>query len=250
MKFRVLVLLSVLALSLQAAQITNGSFETGDLTGWTVTGNVFPVVNPTTGLVNVLATNQWGTFAAQDGTYFAEISNSPAVNTPPIHDFSSLSTGTFFINPGATLSFTYDFLTNEFTDGLDYAQVVVLGSSGQVVLATYTPFMTNQSGGCTITPAAAPDGSTVCAETGWTPTTLSLSAFAGQNVRFAFQVFDSFPNGSSSAQDNGVDSVLLLDAVSGTGLAVAQTIPEPTTFLLCGAGIAAALLRVRKSRKA
>ncbi len=225
MKFRVLVLLSVLALSLQAAQITNGSFETGDLTGWTVTGNVFPVVNPTTGLVNVLATNQWGTFAAQDGTYFAEISNSPA-------------------------SFTYDFLTNEFTDGLDYAQVVVLGSSGQVVLATYTPFMTNQSGGCTITPAAAPDGSTVCAETGWTPTTLSLSAFAGQNVKFAFQVFDSFPTGANSIQDNGVDSVLLLDAVSGTGLAVAQTIPEPTTFLLCGAAVAAALLRVRKSRKA
>src|SRR5438552_7938577 len=99
LKFR-LFAAGILAASLvQGAGITNGGFESG-LTGWAVSGNVFPAGNPNTGLVNVLGGADWTGFSPQEGSFYAELSNSPLVNDPPVQDFSKITSGMYFVTPG------------------------------------------------------------------------------------------------------------------------------------------------------
>ena len=242
--------------TLQGATIQNGDFATGDLTGWTKSGNVFPAANPTTGLVNVLPDSTlWGGFTnfplpgVLSGGNYAEISNGVGgVNLVPIQDFSMLTTGLYFVTPGGggTISFLYNLLTDEFPTGADYGKFSVLDASNQELSSTLYPISAiDQNGGCT--EVAAPDGTTICAASGWIQQTFSLAAFEGQNVKFAFSVWDA---ASSDTPDNSIDSALLLANVQATGLDVpGRNLPEPATFVLGGSALLAfSLLRRRAHR--
>lgn len=254
MKFKLIGFCVACSLALQAASIQNGDFSSG-LTGWTVSGNVSPSGNPTTGLVNVLPDNTvWNpsaTFPLPNpltGGNYAEISNSPNVNTVPTIDFSSLSTSLYYVTPGGggTLSFIYNLLTDEFPTGADYAIFSVLSSTNTVLFSqTYPISAINQDGGCT--EVAAPDGTTICAASGWINQNFSLAAFEGQNVKFDFSVFDAV---SVDTPDNGFDTALLLANVQGTGLGepVFTAAPEPATFVFGGSALLALYLRRRASR--
>jgi hypothetical protein len=228
---------------LNGATITNGGFESG-LTGWSVSGNVFPTATPTTGLVNVLGAADWTGFSPQEGNFYAELSNSPQVNDPPTQDFSKITSGMYFVTPGAngSISFVYNLLTNEFDNGLDYAEFRING----VLVQKYLVSAISQAGGCTVA-TAPPDGSSVCVESGWINQTFFLAPFEGQNVNFSFGIFDDFSSDPGLTSDNQFDSVLLLDSISATGIEVpgAPQIPEPSTILLTATGILGALLRMR-----
>ena len=244
LKFRILAFGVLTASCLSAASITNGGFESG-LTGWTVSGNVFPSASPATGLVNVLNATDWTGFSPQEGKFYAELSNSPDVNTPPIQDFSRLTTGLYFVTPGShgSFNFIYNLLTNEFSTGLDYAEFRINGSLVRKYLVSSIP----QDGGCPVT-TAPPDGSTVCVQSGWINQSFSLTPYEGQNVNFSFAIYDDFSSDPLLTQDNQFDSVLLLDSITATGLAAAggTQVPEPSTVLLTAAGIAAVILRGRR----
>jgi len=245
---RGILLFGLLAACLNGATLTNGGFESG-LTGWTVSGNVFPSGSPTTGLVNVLGGADWTGFSPQEGNFYAELSNAPSVNNPPVQDFSLISTGPYFVTPGSngTIDFVYNLLTNEFDTGLDYAEFRVNGFLVQKYLVSDI----SQAGGCTVN-SAPPDGSTVCVESGWINQSFSLAPYEGQNVTFSFGIYDDFtrdPQGNPDlTSDNQFDSVLLLDSISATGLAdaAAPQVPEPSTMLLTAGGIVAALLARRR----
>ena len=246
-KFRIFAFGLLAASCLNGATITNGGFESG-LTGWTVSGNVFPSASPVTGLVNVLGGADWTGFSPQEGNFYAELSNAPDVNAPPIQDFSLLSTGPYFVTPGGNgkIDFAYNLLTNEFDTGLDYAEFRING----LLVQKYLVSDISQAGGCTVS-TAPPDGSTVCVESGWVNQSFSLAPYEGQNVTFSFGIFDDFttdPN-SNLTTDNQFDSVLLLDSISATGLNLeAPPVPEPSTMLLTAGGIVAAILRTRRHR--
>ncbi len=253
MKLCIISLGFLLMPGLQAATITNGNFSNG-LIGWTVSGNVSPTVNPTTGRVGVLPDstvwNPGTTFVLPSpytGGNYAEISNGPgAINPLPAPDYSMLTTSSAYYvipNAGGQISFLYNLLTDEFPTGTDYATFQVLDSANHALFTQKYPIsMINQSGGCT--EVAAPDGSTICASSGWLTQQFSLAAFYGQNVKFAFSVYDAV---STDTPDNSVDSVLLLANVQGTGLST-TALPEPATFVLGGSALLAlASLRRRAS---
>jgi hypothetical protein len=247
LKFRLLAAGMLAASLLNGATITNGGFESG-LAGWAVSGNVFPSASPSTGLVNVLGAADWTGFSPQQGSFYAELSNSPLVNTPPTQDFSKITSGMYFVTPGAngSISFVYNLLTDEFDNGLDYAEFRING----VLVQKYLVSAISQAGGCTVA-NAAPDGSSVCVESGWITQSFFLAPFEGQNVNFSFGIFDAFTNdplnNPNLTTDNQFDSVLLLDSISATGIDVAQLsqAPEPSTILLTATGILGALLRLR-----
>lgn len=241
MKFRIFAFGVLAASCLNGASITNGGFESG-LSGWTVSGNVFPSASPATGLVNVLGGADWTGFSPQEGSFYAELSNAPDVNAPPIRDFSLISTGPYFVTPGSngTFGFVYNLLTNEFDTGLDYAEFRING----FLVRKYLVSGISQAGGCTVT-TAPPDGSTVCVGSGWVNQSFSLTPYEGRNVTFSFGIYDDFTNDPLLTQDNQFDSVLLLDSINATGLESPQ-VPEPSTMLLTAGGLAAAILRAWK----
>ena len=241
MKFRIFAFGVLAASCLNGASITNGGFESG-LSGWTVSGNVFPSASPATGLVNVLGGADWTGFSPQEGSFYAELSNAPDVNAPPIRDFSLISTGPYFVTPGSngTFGFVYNLLTNEFDTGLDYAEFRING----FLVRKYLVSGISQAGGCTVT-TAPPDGSTVCVGSGWVNQSFSLVPYEGQNVTFSFGIYDDFTNDPLLTQDNQFDSVLRLDSINATGLDASE-VPEPSTMLLTAGGLAAAILRARK----
>ncbi len=244
LKFNLFAFGVLAASCLNGASITNGGFESG-LTGWTVSGNVFPSANPTTGLVNVLGAADWTGFSPQEGNFYAELSNSPAVNDPPIQDFSLLSTGPYFVTPGSNgnIGFVYNLLTNEFDTGLDYAEFRING----LLVQKYLVSDISQAGGCIGT--TPPDASAVCVQSGWINQSFSLTPYEGQNVTFSFGIYDAFSQDPQLTQDNQFDSVLLLDSITASGLADPQApqVPEPATLLLTAAGIAAVILRNRNT---
>ncbi|MFV2072244.1 MAG: proprotein convertase P-domain-containing protein [Thermoanaerobaculales bacterium] len=121
------LVLGLLLASAVAAQITNGGFEDGDLTGWTVTG---------LGGAEVLqAGNLTPPIAAPEGSFFVLVSTGP--NDRPgtadadiddngimDHDITTLRQNFTIASPGQTLSFRWGFLTREADQPAQYDDVL------------------------------------------------------------------------------------------------------------------------------
>lgn len=118
------------------AQVTNGSFETGDQTGWSGAGDV-------------TVEGSFGATLPSDGSFMAVVSSDSGVNIPDntLESFLGIPPGTldgmgngdaidgsavhqfFFANSGEHYAFDWDFVTNEPTPSAnnDFAVVVIDG---------------------------------------------------------------------------------------------------------------------------
>jgi hypothetical protein len=156
------------------ADITNGSFETGTLAGWTATG--------------VRAVIGTGGGGPADGLFQAYLDTSPSdTNLAP--QVSTLSQ-TFF--GGGVVSFSWNFLTNEDLGGsfVDNAFVTVDGDT-TILADTFASFVPSTLGG-------------YADMTGYHDLQINLGSLGMHTITF----------GVRDAVDGGVDSALLIDKVT------------------------------------
>lgn len=219
----VVVLALAMVQSAPAALVSNGSFETGDFTGWITTDNpvpLWPLSVQTAGSANTFGW-PWSS-TPTDGTYVA------------FSGFDGGEPGTISIAQDvgvvtdATDTLTFDYraawdLAN-FCDGCTGRSfdVIVEPAGGGAPLATFN-FIT-----------ATPE--TIVLDTGALSGIVDLSPFVGTDIRvtFALTVPESF-TGPAQWQ---LDNVTL----------VAEAVPEPGSLSLLGLSLAGlAALRRRKT---
>jgi hypothetical protein len=250
MRLLIVPVVFVLASMSAHADIINGDFELGNLTGWTPAGNF----NSGLGNVQVLASGQFAsnsgpsvTISAPQGSFYALLSNGPG-GTPG--GMSTLTSVPYVVAPGADISFLLNFFTNEFPTTMggspDFYDVFVLPQAGPTAtLASGDVDGAQQSTGvdCISAFLVTPDGSTtVCTDSGLQAfTNLSLNAYAGQIVRFQFLVSDP-------PTDAFFDSALLVDGVHGNGLTpfVQGAVPEPRSWILVLTAVCLPYLYLRR----
>jgi hypothetical protein len=181
------------------ADLTNGSFETGDLTGWTA--------SPTS-LVSVVTsyTGSGPTFLPTDGNYFAVLSAGAGPNT-----FTLLSQ-TFAAGAGSKLSFDQFFQANDYLPYNDnaYAALKASGSGATVATLFYSDVASVGDFG----------------HTPWTHVNYTIAAAGSYYIEFGVENY--IDNAFSSA--TGVDNVHLSSVPEPSTLAVAGA------AILLGAG--------------
>jgi MYXO-CTERM domain-containing protein len=232
----ILVALTALATPTQAFGVSNGSFETGSFTGWDTLSSGNQAVLDNTAICGS-TTPCSGT--PTNGTSAALLNTPGAANVSSLETFLGLTPGTliasnvtggsaisqtFTLDTAGTLSFTWNFLTNETardtTPNNDFASYFLS--------STETPL------GNALSNSLVGSGTQLFdAETGFN--SVSLSLLAG-TYTLKFLVAD---NGDITGQ-----SGLLVDNVSF------QPIPEPATTSWLGGALAlgvSARIRRRKS---
>lgn len=234
MSTRVLLLAIFCALAapvLAQAQVTNGGFETGTLAGWTLTGSGHASdasfgVTPTVGLYDGYIENS-GNFTAAAPVVVAALGVPPsaimALGIGAAPTTGSAISQVVTVSAGDTLTFDWNFLTDELDESAIYNDYAILTiDSAAFLLASR-----NSSTFNTVSPPAGFDG-----QTGWHSDFYNFGVGGTHTVGFA--VFNVI--------DGGHNSVLLLDAIS-------LPVPEPGTLVLLGVGVPLLLLaRIRGRR--
>ncbi|MGD1806050.1 PEP-CTERM sorting domain-containing protein [Dapis sp. BLCC M126] len=197
-----------------ASAIVNSSFE-NDFTGWSTIGSTS------------IEDGSFGT-TPSDGDFNALINSNGGVDESAINAFLNLASGdiesflgsdatgsaikqTIFAKAGDTLTFDFNFLTNEFTPDYLFNDSAFVSISGLNILAdTNSNFITS------ITPFSE--------ETGYQSFSYTFSETGNYTLGF----------GAVNVGDDAVNSGLLIDNVELTST------PEPTTILglfatACGA---------------
>jgi hypothetical protein len=208
------ILLGVVLCLCPAARsnITNGGFETGDLTGWTGAGTVDAVTWELSRdtLLNGLQPPWDGTWDPTEGSYFASLWSTDNAGT----DFSSLSQ-TFTANAGLVLQFDYFFDFGDYAPFYDTAVGTLTWSTG-----TLTLFEHNTPG------HELADDENI----GWTTISYGLPATDTYTLEFRTEDYDGT-----------WESILGVDNVHNV-----QVIPAPGAILLGTIGVSlVSLLRRR-----
>jgi len=219
--------------------ITNGGFETGSTSGWSMSaassGNVTGSCNLAFGALAVASgclsgTNPTaGTYAAYSSTSFPSINNSTGKWTDTISQNFFIPTGITISN--ATLSFIYT-ITGSGTGAFRGVTVQVRVLAGSTVLASQT-LLQNPSNSGTVP---------------WTADSFNmtsiLAAHEGQTLTLQFSssalyVTSSAPVSRSTALITGFDNI---------HLNVTQPVPEPPAVLLMASALGLGLLSRNRSR--
>jgi hypothetical protein len=228
-----LIVVSALLLSLQAqAAIVNGGFETGSYTGWSTIGN------------NAVVTSAFGTGPVEGAFQSLSTTGAGSASQSALETLLGLGAGTLdlfgngnvfegsaikqtiSVRAGETLSFSWNFLTDEFTPDStfdDFTFFVALNGIVSELADTGFPVFVNS-------PTAFFE------ETGFfTETLLNSSA---RTFTLGFGVVD--------VGDTIVNSGLLIDAVRIGSVSV----PEPGILSLMAVGLAGlAIWRLRGDAK-
>lgn len=215
----------------------NGSFETGDLTGWSSVGN---------GSIQVLRFGQLGPLTPVSGRYFALVGNGPGdVGNDGNPDMGLLQSNSFTVSHASSLEYSFDFLTSEFTGidadptHLDSFAISLLpqgGSpiqleSGDVSSLSFLPIDQGNA-------VAAPDGTSLIDHLGMQAGTYFMLP---GTYSLLFQVND--------AGDGSFDSAILADDVR---FVEANNVPEASSLAYLIAGLMAMMVvrrRIRYPRK-
>jgi hypothetical protein len=210
--------------------LSNQGFESGNLSGWTATGSVTASGGTVIG--------QW-TVTPAAGSYMAWL-DSNDILVPDLETFFGLSAGTlssglpspdgsptdgagiyqdFTGNAGDTVTMYWAYVARDFEPYNDPAFAVIRGPGG---LQQVTVLASIYSGGTTVGDFGA---------TGWHAFTYVLPSTGSYRLGF----------GVVNTSDSALDGALFLDnAASGS------QIPEPGTFFLFAAGLAAAVFLRRR----
>jgi PEP-CTERM motif len=232
MPTKTLLLMAVCAVSnplFAHAAVVNGGFETGDLTGWTLVGSGQSTgsgigVTPTAGSFQGYIETT-GNFTALAPAVVASLgvggiaiaglgAGAPTNGTGLSQDV--------MVSAGDTLSFDWNFLTDELNEAATFNDFGFFTIDGSALLLASR----NSSTYDTVLPPAGFDG-----QTDWATQTYTFTS-AGLH-KLGFGVFN--------VGDSGHNSVLLLDAVS-------IGVPEPSSIVMLGIGLSAALLRRWRKR--
>jgi hypothetical protein len=222
-KKTLLVALCALLAPLAAnAQVVNGSFETGDFSGWTLFGQGTTYtssvgVTPTAGTVQGYIDNT--------GNFTQTAPDIVAALGVPTAQIAAITTGTptrgtalyqdVTVSAGQTLSFDWNFTTSELDQDPSFDDFAFYTIAGDAFFlssrnaGSFDPLLTPPVDPLMV-PAAGFNGIT-----GWTTQTYTFPSAGTFRVGF----------GVLNVKDAGHDSALLLDNIS-------ISVPEPCTGLL------------------
>jgi hypothetical protein len=228
------------SLQCRAAVLQNGDFASGDLTGWTVTGNA----TVETLLAGVPPSgNSSQAFIGNVGVSLYLLGTQTAVSAGSLEGALGLKTGSlntlkqpgdvgnvvfgssieqsFSARANSTVSFSFNFLTDDASNskGNDFVFVLLDGSLYRIAGSFST---------------LGPTNSPFTYETGYQPFSLTLAS-SGMHT-LAFGVVD--------VHDSLGASAVLIDNVT------VNSIPEPDTLVLLVAGLAAlGTLSIRRAKR-
>jgi hypothetical protein len=185
------------------ANLTNGSFETGDLTGWTavlpVGGFARVVTNYSESTPSATGTTSWG---PTDSSYFTKLKTDGQGSVSKLYQ-------SFYASPGAKLSFDYFWASADykpFDDATTGKLLLGAGTGGPAVSTLYSNSVNTDPADYWGTP--------------WIP--VSYQFAAGDTYTLLIEI----SNGGDDSFDSyaGIDNAQL-------------TIPAPAAVLLGGIGM-------------
>lgn len=122
--------------------VTNGSFETGNLTGWNTQGNTsikttHSGINPTQGTYQALITNGGGSVSDASLESFLGLSAGAldGMSNGNATEGSAIKLSTITVTAGTTLTFDWNFLTSESTPSGTYNDFAFVSINGLKELA-------------------------------------------------------------------------------------------------------------------